>query len=303
MFIADLIITRRFTFIAAEISIMTLAMGLVFYIWYRGNMHLAIYITGLYGILFTLIIFFERISMRFYMQLMMVLIITIIGYRKKYQYVLTFVIIGPLVLFRSLMDMNPQYFVYVISNLLFTTYILYNFKKGFNTEIETAIALKKAQETDFLTGLPNRRDFENNLRQHMDASDKHIVLIDLDHFKEINDTYGHPVGDEILTQFAVILKKYISEEMYAYRWGGEEFLLISTLARTHLLNTVERLRAEICQTVFVHDIHLTASFGVSQISNQASQVHDGFIRADKALYLAKNSGRNTVKIALDEKAR
>ncbi len=295
MFLADLIITRRLMFVLAEVAIMTLAMGLVFYIWYKGKMDLAISITGLYGVLFTLIIFFEQISMRFYMQLMVVLIITIIGYRKGYQYALTFLVIGPLVLMRAWLDMDMHYFVFVIASLLFTSYILYNFKQGFTSEIEAAIALKHVQETDVLTGLPNRRHFENNLRHRMGNNTTLIVLIDLDHFKSINDTHGHPVGDEVLIQFSELLAKYVSKDTTAYRWGGEEFLLVSHLERQALLEKLEGLRAETQEATFIQGIRLTISMGISDIPKTPNQIQDGFIRADRALYEAKNSGRNTLK--------
>jgi diguanylate cyclase (GGDEF)-like protein len=125
-----------------------------------------------------------------------------------------------------------------------------------------------------------------------------VIIIDIDHFKEVNDTFGHQVGDEILKQFAQLLHVSLRATDIAGRWGGEEFLIICpNTDMTDLLSVAENLRNKIVQHDFAHGTaSITASFGVN-IFDTTKDMHTIIKEADDALYYAKNSGRNRVKQA------
>ena len=159
--------------------------------------------------------------------------------------------------------------------------------------------LKKLSQTDKLTSLYNRAKLDSILENEMKIIKRYkdftsLAIIDIDHFKDINDTHGHNVGDIILKELATILKENIRETDYVGRWGGEEFLVI--LPRTNERNaviTAENLRKTIENHKFHNNIKVTASFGVCEckINNPTKCL----IHADKALYNAKNSNRNCVR--------
>lgn len=164
---------------------------------------------------------------------------------------------------------------------------------------------------DPLTGLNNRRYLSSRLQQaaEMVASGEmvaSIVIADLDHFKRVNDTYGHDAGDAVLVQFAERVRKQLRAIDIAARFGGEEFVVLmpeASLADARI--GAERLRNAIAEQPFnlpgdAGPLKVTVSIGVAQI--RAGQDGDAVLRkADEALYRAKASGRNTV--AVDEAAR
>jgi len=150
---------------------------------------------------------------------------------------------------------------------------------------------------DFLTGLPNRRCGEILLAQELQhAGPLTVVLFDLDHFKDVNDRYGHDVGDMVLREAARLTARRVRGHHQVVRWGGEEFLLIMPLtdARTaeHL---AERIRADIAGHRFVGAGGLTASFGIA-VQRPGDTAERLVKRADAALYRAKQLGRNRVKM-------
>lgn len=160
--------------------------------------------------------------------------------------------------------------------------------------------LEKLYITDQLTSLYNRYKLDDALSIEMERANKDntyqfgIILIDLDHFKQINDTYGHQIGDSVLRSVASIIKITLSSIGIAGRWGGEEFLIIIPEADSEtLLRLSEKIR-EICESkIFEDQINLTASFGVTLY--RPGELKDEFIaRADEALYQAKEQGRNKV---------
>lgn len=174
------------------------------------------------------------------------------------------------------------------------------------------IELEKAQQqlitlslTDPLTGLSNRRalrEFTDKEFEHYKASDEvfSVMVVDLDHFKKINDTYGHDAGDAVLKNVASILKKEIREREFIARIGGEEFIVF--LPRTHLAEAevvAERIRESIERAQINSngsDIPISASIGISEVQEYDENMKKVFYRADKALYLAKDKGRNQVVI-------
>jgi diguanylate cyclase (GGDEF)-like protein len=169
---------------------------------------------------------------------------------------------------------------------------------------EKKLIAEKEAKTDILTGLYNRRayyeishmEFERLLRHHRTLS---VIMFDVDHFKEINDTYGHAVGDQVLKSVATIVKGVIREYDYAFRMGGDEFLLLlpETNERQALF-LAERIRKRVANKKFTdkdNTFFITASFGISQYNHIERSMESIVKRADKALYEVKESGRNNVK--------
>ncbi|WP_321369216.1 diguanylate cyclase [uncultured Desulfuromusa sp.] len=154
--------------------------------------------------------------------------------------------------------------------------------------------------TDSLTGLNNRLKLDEELAarerlfQRYDT-DCGVILLDIDHFKGINDRHGHLVGDKVLVAFAAILKQNIRATDVLGRWGGEEFLIIAP--NTNIVacqHQAEKLLEVIRNANFGTDDTVTASFGVCSFASGRS-LKETLARADRALYKAKNSGRNRVE--------
>lgn len=152
--------------------------------------------------------------------------------------------------------------------------------------------------TDPLTKALNRRSFLTLLGQRMAAGGTlSLIMFDIDHFKSINDTYGHDAGDHVLRELAALVRESIRESDAFARWGGEEFMVMlpsSDLSRAR--EAAERLREAISQTKFT-DVprQVTSSFGVA-LRNPGETPDDLIKRADEALYEAKETGRNKVVI-------
>ena len=171
---------------------------------------------------------------------------------------------------------------------------------------ENQAALEQLATTDSLTELANRKKIMAHLAKNTEyyqryAAEFSILMIDIDFFKEVNDSHGHLIGDAVLVQLARILKKSLRTVDSAGRYGGEEFVVILGQTRIHEgLQTAERIRQEVEQHVFTCNdvsLHITISIGVTGIvaedKNDASLIG----RVDKALYEAKAAGRNRVCLA------
>jgi diguanylate cyclase (GGDEF)-like protein len=162
--------------------------------------------------------------------------------------------------------------------------------------------LEVLSSTDALTGIANRLQIEKSLDNELSQTNHNqqllsILLLDIDHFKNINDTYGHPIGDEVLQGVAQILRDNTRERDIVGRWGGEEFLII--LPETDLslaLRLAEKLRATLAAEQFPTIDQVTASFGVAEALDDISARHL-VQRVDVALYQAKEQGRNRVNTA------
>jgi len=162
--------------------------------------------------------------------------------------------------------------------------------------------ISRLAATDELTRLSNRRSFNESLAAALSAARRHefalsLVMIDLDHFKNINDTFGHSEGDLILKAFADLLREMIRTEDVAARWGGEEFIIILPhTPREAAAALAERIRIAFEQhSVNAKPVTLSASFGVVQLQ-EGDDVDNLIRRADDALYRAKHEGRNQVVV-------
>ena len=162
--------------------------------------------------------------------------------------------------------------------------------------------LRDAAAMDPLTGCYNRREFENQLNRNISGAIRHqtklsMFMFDLDHFKEINDTYGHPAGDKVLKEVSAIVQQNMRTGDILARYGGEEFIaILPDTDKVKAMELADRLRIQISRKVIVHGddkIKVTASFGVSEMDRNADMgriIQD----ADAMLYRAKLNGRNTV---------
>lgn len=154
--------------------------------------------------------------------------------------------------------------------------------------------LKNEAQTDSLTGLYNRRMIDLIFKQLTDNGDDFsIILLDIDWFKRLNDTYGHQMGDEVLKFLARIMKTAARKEDYCCRFGGEEFMIILPSASLDAAySAAERLRETIAATVSPTGESITVSLGVAHYPGSASNVEELVAQADESLYKAKKSGRN-----------
>lgn len=172
--------------------------------------------------------------------------------------------------------------------------------------------LRHLSETDALTGLANRRAFDQQLHKEFQRFLRYrhpfsIVMVDIDWFKRINDTYGHPAGDHVLTEFAWRLRDHIRKTDILARIGGEEFAIM--MPETYPLEAKKRteLLQQIINTTPFQiagstdgPLMITASFGISCVADNDLVADAPLIRADTALYKAKNNGRNQVVLFNDE---
>ncbi|WP_457598506.1 GGDEF domain-containing protein [Hydrogenimonas sp.] len=166
--------------------------------------------------------------------------------------------------------------------------------------------LEKLSTTDSLTGLYNRRIFEQNLKKYWKTALRErqpisMILCDIDHFKKINDTYGHQAGDKCLKEFAAILEKCISRPLdMVARYGGEEFIFVlpdtPLLGAITIANEIQSLLAE--RNAHPHTrIKMTTSIGVSSMIPTEKRGSVTLLQeADKALYEAKAKGRNRIVV-------
>lgn len=169
--------------------------------------------------------------------------------------------------------------------------------------------IRTLSRTDMLTSLLNRRSIMELLDMEIARTLRHgppltIVILDLDHFKRINDTWGHPTGDRVLKEAARVLSASIRKCDMVGRFGGEEFMIMlpdTTLAGAATL--IERCRVLLAETTIHADngdsIHISASFGLASNENRLSLSTETMIKlADEALYRAKAEGRNRLELAL-----
>jgi len=162
--------------------------------------------------------------------------------------------------------------------------------------------MKDLAMRDGLTELFNRRTFDEALAQHATCENKRpvsLLLLDLDDFKRVNDTFGHQSGDQVLKSFAKILKESCRGHDVIARFGGEEFAIILTQTKTVTAHAIaQRIRDRLAKTVFTFDgqpVQATASIGLTTWRGGETTFASNFVKqADQALYQAKMTGKNKV---------
>jgi len=175
-------------------------------------------------------------------------------------------------------------------------------RASLRTKFLLDLLAKKAQ-IDGLTGLWNRGHFDQRLSSEIALARRTghplaCVMVDVDHFKQINDNHGHPTGDEVIRRVGQILCDCVRIEDVVCRYGGEEFaILMPNTTAERAAAVAQRMRRAIADgpmTIKQHTLNVTASFGVAAVASQ----HDSPVaHADQALYNAKRNGRNRVEVA------
>ncbi len=168
------------------------------------------------------------------------------------------------------------------------------------------LRLQEKNDHDSLTGLLNRHAFQRHMRkiiQHLsslrerrekDGLRHYLVMLDLDHFKRINDDFGHLMGDEVLIRFAHLLEESFRYSDQKFRYGGEEFaLVIQNEKEGDIATILERFRMKVASHTFAPGIHLTVSGGFLEVEPGETTV-ELVEKADRALYYAKENGRNRI---------
>jgi diguanylate cyclase (GGDEF)-like protein len=167
---------------------------------------------------------------------------------------------------------------------------------------EDARHLSHVAKRDALTGVLNRHGLRDELARAAERGDDRffpvsIVFVDIDHFKRINDTHGHAVGDQVIVRIADVICGAVQRDDLCARWGGEEFLLIFPGTKASDARAIaERLRRAMHQCEWPQGVQVTGSFGVAQASAGEDLV-EAIRRADEAMYAAKSQGRDRVELA------
>jgi len=173
-----------------------------------------------------------------------------------------------------------------------------------DAEADYAQRMYEAAHRDGLTGVFNRRYFEERLAAEIPYAMRHnrplaLLMMDLDHFKQVNDTHGHPVGDTVLKEFAELVTRTTRSEDVLVRYGGEEFIVLcrhTDLMKASILG--ERIRHEVSQFLFAAEsapLQITVSIGIAALPDPELTGPEAIvIAADEVLYQAKERGRNCV---------
>ena len=165
--------------------------------------------------------------------------------------------------------------------------------------------LQQLSSTDRLTGLYNRGHWEESLkvayaRHQRYGNATSLVMLDIDHFKRVNDTYGHQAGDKVIEEVSRLIREYVRETDVAGRYGGEEFgVVLSDTDKTGARVFAERLRKAVEGLEVLHNgqsIRFTISLGVADLSQPSINYADLIAWADHALYASKKAGRNRVTV-------
>lgn len=185
---------------------------------------------------------------------------------------------------------------YYFANLVYII-VLYYAQHVFRTFADLEM-FKKHAYYDSLTGIANRllidEWLEKKLKVFRDKKEGFsIIFFDIDHFKSVNDNYGHKIGDEVLVELAELIQVQLTNRELFGRWGGEEFIIISNTVGEDTVNLAEKLRKAVSEHSFKGAGNLTASFGVTN-SKAGDSIDSLLNRADKGLYQCKNCGRNQV---------
>lgn len=160
--------------------------------------------------------------------------------------------------------------------------------------------LREESVRDYLTDLYNHRYFRRELTRRVEEAERYdktfcVVLFDLDHFKRINDEYGHQVGDDVLEEFARLLRDLTRSPDMVFRYGGEEFALILPETNRENADTLaERIRERVAKHDFEIDRQVTVSGGVAEYPSDSNDGYDLIQVVDERLYEAKGRGRNRI---------
>ncbi|MNH74709.1 putative diguanylate cyclase AdrA [compost metagenome] len=305
---------------ALEMTALNLIMGAIFrketrwteYLLIAGvNLFISIIIISLYElpIVFYILIIPILLSLYFYNKRLIVFALI--------QAILTVIIIN--VLSPTIRDvLDPSEFIMLFSMLTATALIINNLRKHAfaltqelvkvteeKQDLQTRNTLmERLNRVDSATGLYNHRSFHEHLVNVMGVSEAyslhvHLAILDIDNFKKVNDTFGHAVGDSVISYVATQLNEFLDQNDFASRYGGEEFAILSVEKDTaQFVEQLEAIRLAISQKHFdtMNGLSVTISIGVQQLM-PGMHKENLFHQADMALYEAKKSGKNRTIVA------
>ena len=194
------------------------------------------------------------------------------------------------------------YIIYSVARLLssFHAEQLEYMQENYNRQEE----LIKELKIEPMTGLYNRNALPEKIDRIVEENGKknqesYLAMLDLDHFKRVNDTYGHVSGDAVIRQAAALIKKHMNADIEGFRFGGEEFTLVfRNKTREKTLSIMEQICREMEESRFDFDSNLTVTLSVGVAGYEPGMNRETWIqKADEALYCAKRNGRNQIKIA------
>lgn len=249
--------------------------------------------------------FFLDTDLLFYSQAVtMLTVIAAVHLDKKQLYISNVIILGlcfvrPFYLLMSAQEAMAidSTFVYEVvqatPTLLFLGFIILIYSRIVDNEIALTESIKNISRIDPLTGLLRRGAFTQVFQSTISGSEVYsISILDIDHFKSINDAHGHTIGDTVLKDFSETIKTVTPKDVHVFRWGGEEFIvLLPHYGLSETDQVLEHLHNKIRAHSFYNNIQITFSAGIAQ-SDALLTVDQVINAADKALYQAKSSGRN-----------
>lgn len=193
------------------------------------------------------------------------------------------------------LSITVRVFVTLVLTMIFTNIFL-----GIVLRLQER--LRKLGITDALTGVYNRRHMDAEVGEAVErhkryGADSSLLLVDIDHFKSVNDDFGHAAGDRVLREIAALMRRSLRKLDLVFRIGGEEFMvLLPDVKQAGAAEAAEKLRREVASAEFIADRTVTVSIGVSELGPDEDR--DQWIRrADRALYAAKSGGRDSIAIS------
>jgi diguanylate cyclase (GGDEF)-like protein len=163
--------------------------------------------------------------------------------------------------------------------------------------------MRKLTLTDDVSGFYNARYLHQTLGELIDsATETSLVFVDMDHFKRIVDTYGHPLGGKVLKEVAAVIGSRLDPDDSLVRYGGDEYvILLPRQSKDVALEKVERIRTTLMAASFLveegHDVRVTASFGIAHYPDDATDLEELLRSADLSLYSSKGRGKNTITVS------
>lgn len=263
-----------------------------------------------FGGAFQLIQYFHiSMTFQFFLQCFLGLTVAVAIYIKKYQLYLTIIPtvvfaiarlftiqnsfdqinVAPAEFMSEVYQATVSVFVYIVIIMFYDMVIA--------SEISYSKKLKYLSETDMLTGLCNRQKFKEVIQTHDESGlDYCLAIMDIDFFKKVNDTYGHKVGDQVLMKMSAMMQDYFKDHTELFRWGGEEFAIVYTGDHGSFYEVLDMFRSLVAKTDFGITMPVTISMGyLCSVGYQNKKTM--MIEADRALYEAKNKGRNCIECA------
>ena len=176
--------------------------------------------------------------------------------------------------------------------------IYYEINQLYHHVYNYLVLLNKQVQLDGLTNLGNRRSFDTIIKEWFDLQIPFsIIMLDIDHFKKVNDTFGHLAGDDVLRHLSALMQNTSRKEDFCFRYGGEEFVILTNVEREEdVFRIAERLRTSFAETPNPTGQRITISLGISSFRKEDHQPDEIIKRADAALYQSKSNGRNQTTI-------